>query len=107
MAWFALIMAGLLEIGWALGLKYSEGFTRLWPSVATVAAVALSFVFMSIALKSVPFGTVYAVWTGIGAVGTVAVGIVLFQESADPVRLACLALIVTGILGIKLVSSGA
>ena len=106
MAWIALVMAGLLEVGWALGLKYSDGFTRFWPSVATVAAVALSFVLMSLALKSVPFGTVYAVWTGIGAVGTVLAGIVLFQESADPLRLACLALIVTGILGIKLVGPG-
>ena len=106
MAWIALVMAGLLEVGWALGLKYSDGFTRFWPSVATVAAVALSFVLMSLALKSVPFGTVYAVWTGIGAVGTVLVGIVLFQESADPLRLVCLALIVTGILGIKLVGPG-
>ncbi|MGE3146032.1 MAG: quaternary ammonium compound efflux SMR transporter SugE [Pseudorhodoplanes sp.] len=106
MAWIALVMAGLLEVGWALGLKYSDGFTRFWPSVATVAAVALSFVLMSLALKSVPFGTVYAVWTGIGAVGTVLAGIVLFQESAEPLRLACLALIVTGILGIKLVGPG-
>ena len=106
MAWIALVMAGLLEVGWALGLKYSDGFTRFWPSVATVAAVALSFVLMSLALKSVPFGTVYAVWTGIGAVGTVLAGIVLFQESADPLRLVCLALIVTGILGIKLVGPG-
>jgi quaternary ammonium compound-resistance protein SugE len=105
-AWFALILAGLLEIGWALGLKYSDGFTRFWPSVGTVLAVLLSFALMSVALKSVPFGTVYAVWTGIGAVGTVVIGIVLFQESADPVRLACLALIVTGILGIKLASPG-
>lgn len=106
MAWTALLLAGLLEIAWALGLKYSEGFTRFWPSFGTVLAVALSFALMSVALKTVPFGTVYAVWTGIGAVGSVAIGILLFQESADPVRIGCLALIVTGIIGIKLASPG-
>ncbi|NWG25827.1 MAG: quaternary ammonium compound efflux SMR transporter SugE [Pseudorhodoplanes sp.] len=106
MAWIALLLAGLLEIAWALGLKYSEGFTRFWPSFGTVLAVALSFALMSVALKTVPFGTVYAVWTGIGAVGSVAIGILLFQESADPVRIGCLALIVTGIIGIKLASPG-
>ena len=106
MAWTALLLAGLLEIAWALGLKYSDGFTRFWPSFGTVLAVALSFALMSVALKTVPFGTVYAVWTGIGAVGSVAIGLLLFQESADPVRIGCLALIVTGIIGIKLASPG-
>ena len=102
MAWAALVMAGLLEIGWALGLKYSDNFTNFWPSVATVILVLLSFALMSVALQSVPFGTAYAVWTGIGAAGSVMVGMILFKEPTDILRILCLGLIVTGIVGIKL-----
>ncbi len=105
-AWAALLLAGLLEIGWALGLKYSEGFTRLWPSVATVLAILASFALMSLTLKTIPFGTAYAVWTGIGAAGTAVAGIVLFNEPADALRIGCLGLIVTGIVGIKLAGPG-
>jgi quaternary ammonium compound-resistance protein SugE len=102
--WLALLLAGLLEVGWALGLKYSDGLTRFWPSVATVAAIACSFWLMGVALKSVPFGTAYALWTGIGAAGTVIVGMVAFGESADVLRVACLSLIIAGMVGLKLVS---
>lgn len=104
MAWIYLLIAGLLETGWAIGLKYTEGFSRLWPSLATVAAMAVSFFFLSLALKTLPVGTGYAVWTGIGAVGTVILGIVLFGEPATLARMACIGLIVAGILGLKLVS---
>ena len=85
-AWLALLAAGLLEIAWALGLKYSDGLTRFWPTVATVAAIALSFALMALALRSLPFGTAYAVWTGIGAVGSIVVGMIVFSEPTDPVR---------------------
>jgi quaternary ammonium compound-resistance protein SugE len=101
-AWVALLVAGLLEIGWALGLKYSDGLTRFWPTAATVLAIILSFALMAVALKSLPFGTAYAVWTGIGAAGSVAVGMLLFSESADPIRILCLTLIVAGLVGLKL-----
>jgi quaternary ammonium compound-resistance protein SugE len=101
-AWFALLAAGLLEIGWALGLKYSDGFTRFWPTAATVLAIILSFALMAVALKSLPFGTAYAVWTGIGAAGSIIVGMLLFSESADPTRILCLTLIVAGMVGLKL-----
>lgn len=104
MAWSFLLLAGLLEVIWTLGLKYSDGFTRFWPSVVTLAATALSFAFLSLSLKAVPYGTAYAVWTGIGAVGTVLVGIFLFGESVDAARVACLALILSGIVGLRLVS---
>jgi quaternary ammonium compound-resistance protein SugE len=104
MAWLYLFIAGLFEIGWALGLKYTQGFTRLWPSVLTVMAMAGSFVFLTAALKTLPVGTAYAVWTGIGAAGTALLGIRLFGESRAWLRLLCLALIVTGIVGLKLVS---
>ena len=100
--WLALLAAGLLEIAWALGLKYSDGLTRFWPAAATLVAIALSFGLMAIALRSLPFGTAYAVWTGIGAVGSILVGMVLYSESADPVRIVCLALIVAGMIGLKL-----
>ena|SRR5262249_11250927 len=100
--WLALLLAGLLEIAWALGLKYSDGFTRLWPSVSTAVAIPLSFLFLGLSLKSVPFGTAYAVWTGIGAAGAVVIGMLLFGERADPFRVACLVLIVAGIVGLKL-----
>ena len=103
-AWLCLLLAGALEIVWALGLKQSDGFTRLWPSLGTVATIALSFALMAVALKSVPFGTAYAIWTGIGAAGTVTLGIFMFGEPADAARLVCIALIVTGIVGLKLVT---
>jgi quaternary ammonium compound-resistance protein SugE len=103
-AWLALFLAGALEILWAVGLKYSDGLTRPWPSLATVVAIALSFALLAASLKSVPFGTAYAVWTGIGAAGTVIVGIVAFGESADAARLTCILLIVAGTLGLKLVT---
>jgi quaternary ammonium compound-resistance protein SugE len=103
-AWLALLFAGLLEIGWALGLKFSDGFTRLWPSMATVVAIVLSFGLIGISLKSLPFGTVYAIWTGIGAAATMIVGMVAFGEPADAIRVACLLLIVAGMVGLKLVT---
>jgi quaternary ammonium compound-resistance protein SugE len=101
-AWLALLAAGMLEIAWAFGLKYSDGLTRFWPSAATLAAIAMSFAMMAVALKSLPFGTAYAVWTGIGAVGSIVVGMLVYSESADPFRLLCLTLIVAGIVGLKL-----
>jgi quaternary ammonium compound-resistance protein SugE len=101
-AWLALLAAGMLEIAWAFGLKYSDGLTRFWPSAATLAAIALSFIMMAVALRSLPFGTAYAVWTGIGAVGSILVGMLVYSESADPFRLLCLTLIVAGIVGLKL-----
>ena len=102
MAWLALLLAGFLEIAWALGLKYSAGFTRFWPSVATFVAIAFSFGLLGLSLKSVPFGTAYAVWTGIGAAGAAIAGIVLFGEPADAARVGCLILIVAGTIGLKL-----
>ncbi len=104
MAWILLIIAGLLEIGWAIGLKYTEGFTRLWPSVATLGAMVASITLLGLAVRTLPLGTAYAVWTGIGAVGTVLLGIVLFGEAATIARLACVAMIVAGIVGLKLFS---
>lgn len=104
MAWTLLFVAGLLEIGWAVGLKYTDGFTRLLPSVLTLVAMIVSMVCLALALRTIPVGTGYAVWTGIGAVGTAILGIVLFGESTSPVRLGCIALIVAGIVGLKLVS---
>ena len=101
-AWLALLAAGLLEVAWALGLKYSDGLTRLWPTAATLVAIALSFGLMAIALRSLPFGTAYAVWTGIGAVGSIVVGMYLYSEPTDPVRVICLTLIVAGMVGLKL-----
>ena len=104
MAWTLLLCAGLFEIAWAIGLKYTDGFSRLWPSVWTVVAMAISVVLLALALKSIPVGTGYAVWTGIGAAGTAILGIILFAESASAARLACIGLIVAGIVGLKLVS---
>lgn len=101
MAWVYLAIAGLLEIGWAVGLKYAEGFTKFWASAFTVASMAASVFLLALALRSIPVGTGYAVWTGIGAVGTAAYGIAVFGEPATWPRLACLALIVAGILGLK------
>jgi quaternary ammonium compound-resistance protein SugE len=104
MAWLYLLVAGLLEVGWAIGLKYTDGFSRLWPSVWTIAAMILSLAFLGLALKALPVGTAYAVWTGIGAIGTVILGIYLFNEPATAARLACIALILAGIVGLKLVT---
>ena len=106
MAWILLLIAGLLEVGWAIGLKYTVGFTRPWPSVLTLAAMAGSVVLLGIAMKSLPVGTSYAVWVGIGAVGTAILGIILFGESASAGRLASLGLIVAGIVGLKLATPG-
>ncbi len=104
MDWILLLVAGLLEVGWAIGLKYTDGFTRLWPSVWTAAAMVVSIVLLALALKTIPVGTGYAVWTGIGAAGTAILGIVLFAEPATAARLGCIALIVAGIAGLKLVT---
>lgn len=105
MSWIILFFAGLFEIVWAVGLKYTDGFTRLWPSVLTVAAMIVSFALLSVAMKTLPLGTAYAIWTGIGAIGTVIIGIMLFGEAASALRLLCVLLIVSGIVGLKLVSS--
>ena len=104
MAWFYLFVAGLLEIGWAVGLKYTEGFTKLVPSVFTIVSMIASILMLGLALKTLPMGTAYAVWTGIGAVGTALLGIYLFAEPATAARLASIGLIVAGIAGLKLVS---
>lgn len=104
MAWIALFFAGLFEVGWAVGLKHTDGFTRLGPSLLTIAAMVASLGLLGIALKTLPLGTSYAVWTGIGTLGTVVLGIVLFGESTDALRLVCISLIVTGIVGLKLVT---
>jgi quaternary ammonium compound-resistance protein SugE len=105
MAWLLLIIAGLLEVGWAIGLKYTEGFTRVWPSVFTLGAMVLSVVLLGVAMKSLPVGTSYAVWVGVGAVGTAILGMVLFGEPATTGRLASLGLIVAGIVGLKLANT--
>jgi quaternary ammonium compound-resistance protein SugE len=104
MAWIYLFIAGLMEIAWAIGLKYTDGFTRPWPTIGTVAAMVLSVVFLGLALRTLPVGTAYAVWTGIGAIGVALLGIVLFGESAEAARLACIGLILAGIVGLKLVT---
>jgi quaternary ammonium compound-resistance protein SugE len=104
-AWLQLFLAGLCEIVWAVGLKYTAGFTRLWPSLVTLAFMAVSVALLAAALRQIPVGTGYAIWTGIGAVGTAIVGMVLFGESRGALRLAFIGLIVIGIVGLKLVSS--
>ena len=104
MAWLYLLIAGLLEVAWAIGLKYTEGFTRLVPSMVTLASMGASLLFLGLALKTLPVGTAYAVWTGIGAVGVAILGIILFAEPANALRLGSIALIVGGIVGLKLVS---
>lgn len=104
MAWIYLIIAGLLEIGWAIGLKYTEGWTRLVPSLLTGGAMAISFYFLSEALKTIPIGTGYAIWTGIGAVGAAVLGMLIFGESRDIARIVCILLIVAGIVGLKVFS---
>jgi quaternary ammonium compound-resistance protein SugE len=104
MAWTILFVAGLLEIGWAIGLKYTDGFTKLWPSVLTLASMVGSVVLLGLALRWLPVGTAYAVWTGIGTVGVAILGIFLFSEPATAVRLACIGMIVAGIAGLKAVT---
>lgn len=101
MSWVILLVAGLFEIGWAVGLKYTEGFSRLWPSVGTVTAMLASISLLAVAMRELPVGTSYAVWTGVGAVGTAIAGICLFGESASAARLICLAMIAAGIAGLK------
>jgi quaternary ammonium compound-resistance protein SugE len=102
MAWVLLVLAGLFEVGWAIGLKYSEGFSRLWPTVGTVAAMIASMGLLGVAAKSLPIGTAYSIWVGIGAVGTVALGIALLGEEVNAMRLGSVALIIIGIIGLKL-----
>ena len=102
--WLALLLAGLLEVSWAISLKYSDGFTRFWPSLGMVMAIVLSFGLLAVSLKSIPFGTAYAVWTGIGAAGAMIIGMAAFGESTDLIRLTCLSLIIVGMIGLKLAS---
>ena len=102
MDWFLLVLAGLFEVGWAIGLKYTDGFTRPWPTVGTVLAMIVSLGLLGLAMKTLPVGTAYAVWVGVGAVGTAILGIILFGESANAGRLFSLGLIVAGIVGLKL-----
>ena len=104
MEWSILLVAGMFEISWAIGLKYSHGFTQLVPAVITIICMIASFYFLALALKSLPLGTAYAVWTGIGTLGTVILGIVLFKEPATALRLFCIALIICGITGLKLIT---
>ena len=101
MAWMMLLAAGLFEIGWAIGLKYTNGFSRPWPTVGTVGAMVASMVLLGLAVRTLPIGTAYAVWTGIGAAGTAILGLWLFQEPATPMRLFCIGLIIAGVLGLK------
>ena len=105
MAWLILVLAGLFEVGWAIGLKYAHGFSRLWPTVGTVIAMLVSLALLGIAMKSLPVGTAYAVWVGVGAVGTVILGIILFGEPANPARLISVGLIIAGIIGLKLAAA--
>lgn len=105
MPWLHLIIAGLLEVAWAVGLKQTDGWTRLWPSVITVLLMIASFFFLSLALRSLPIGTAYAIWTGIGAVGTALIGIFVFNEPRTVARLVCIVLIVAGIVGLKLTAT--
>ena len=104
MAWLYLLIAGLLEVSWAIGLKYTDGFTRLIPSVLTITSMVASILFLGLALKTLPVGTAYAIWTGIGAVGVAILGIILFAEPANALRLGSIGLIISGIIGLKLVS---
>jgi quaternary ammonium compound-resistance protein SugE len=104
MSWLILVLAGLFEIGWAIGLKYTDGFTKLWPTVGTVASMVVSLGLLGVAMKSLPVGTAYAVWVGVGAVGTAILGIALLGEPANAGRMVSLGLIVAGIIGLKLAS---
>jgi len=106
MAWVFLLFAGLFEVGWAVGLKYTNGFSRLWPTMATIVSMAVSLSLLGLALRTLPLGTAYAVWTGVGAAGTVVLGIALFGEPAGAARLACVGLILAGIVGLKVLSAG-
>jgi quaternary ammonium compound-resistance protein SugE len=103
-SWVFLLVASVFEVGWAIGLKYTEGFTRLWPTVATLGAMAISMYLLALAARVLPIGTAYAVWTGLGAAGTAILGMMLFHEPANVARLLCLAMIVGGVAGLKLVS---
>jgi quaternary ammonium compound-resistance protein SugE len=105
MAWIVLFVAGLAEIGWAVGLKYTEGFSRLWPTVGTAISLVASMGLLAYALRTLPLGTAYAVWTGIGTIGTAVLGMILFHEPATAIRLVCIGLIITGIIGLKLVAA--
>lgn len=105
MHWFYLLIAGLFEISWAVGLKFSHGFMKITPSVITVICMVLSFYFLALALKNLPLGTAYAIWTGIGTIGTVIFGILFFKEPVSAVRLVCIMLIISGITGLKLISN--
>lgn len=102
MSWLVLVVAGLFEVGWAIGLKYTEGFTRLWPTLGTVLAMVISVALLGLAMKQLPVGTAYAIWVGVGAVGTVILGIILLGDSASPARLISVGLIIAGIIGLKL-----
>lgn len=102
MAWILLVLAGLFEVGWAIGLKYTEGFTKLWPSVGTIAAMIISLGLLGVAMKTLPVGTAYAIWVGVGAIGTVILGIVLFNEPANALRIVSVLLILAGLIGLKL-----
>lgn len=104
MEWLYLVIAGTFEVGWAIGLKYSQGFTKTLPSIATIMGMVASFYFLSLSVKSLPIGTAYAIWTGIGTIGTVLLGIVLFKEPINIMRIVCIAVIVSGIIGLKLIS---
>lgn len=104
MSWVILIAAGLFEVGWAVGLKYTYGFTRLWPTVGTIASMIVSLGLLGLALKQLPLGTAYAVWTGVGTIGTAILGMVLLGESTEAARIACIGLILAGIVGLKLVT---
>lgn len=106
MAWAILIAAGLFEVGWAIGLKYTEGFTQLWPTIGTILAIIISLWLLGIAMQSLPVGTAYSIWVGVGVVGTVTLGIVLFGEPVNVARLISVALIITGIIGLKLTTPG-
>ena len=105
MAWIVLVVAGLFEVGWAIGLKYTEGFTRLWPTIWTAVSMIISLWLLGIAMRSLPVGTAYSVWVGVGAVGTVILGVVLLGEPANPARLISVGLIVAGIIGLKLATA--
>jgi quaternary ammonium compound-resistance protein SugE len=104
MEWFYLVLAGIFEVWWAVGLKYSQGFTKIMPSLLTLIGMMASFYFLSLSLKSLPLGTAYAIWTGIGTIGIVLLGIILFKEPFNIMRIVCIVLIVSGIIGLKLIS---
>ncbi len=104
MPWFILFIAGLFEVAWAIGIKYTEGWTRFWPAAFTVVAMIASFYLLSVALKHIPMGTAYAVWTGIGTIGTVVYGIIFFKEPADILRMVCILLIICGIVGLRILA---